>query len=42
MLVQRYNIAFAPDYDPRKWEEDLRDWYILARGELPVVLTRRK
>jgi cytochrome P450 len=40
-LVRRFNINFAPGYEPKDWEKTLRDQYILMRGKLPVVITER-
>ncbi|KZV90697.1 cytochrome P450 [Exidia glandulosa HHB12029] len=42
MLVQRFDIAFSPGYDPARWEEDIEDRFILSKGSLPVVLNTRQ
>ena len=40
-IVQRFDVKFAPGYDPTKWEEDLQDFFIYKIGKLPVVLYAR-
>jgi len=40
-LVRRFEMRFAEEYDPRMWEEELKDYLVLEKGKLPVVLTRR-
>ncbi|KZV87616.1 hypothetical protein EXIGLDRAFT_592475, partial [Exidia glandulosa HHB12029] len=29
MLVQRYDMEFAPGYDPKQWLADLKDHFII-------------
>ncbi|EJD00159.1 high nitrogen upregulated cytochrome P450 monooxygenase 2 [Fomitiporia mediterranea MF3/22] len=41
LLMQRFDIQFAPEYDPCRWEEELEDHFVMANGGLPVVLTPR-
>ncbi|KAL5511138.1 hypothetical protein ACEPAH_4353 [Sanghuangporus vaninii] len=41
-MVQRFDMKFAEGYNPRRWEEDLRDFFVMQVGELPVVLYARK
>ncbi|KZV90686.1 cytochrome P450 [Exidia glandulosa HHB12029] len=41
MLVQRYDVEFAPGYDPKQWLADLKDHFIIETGTLPVVMKRR-
>jgi hypothetical protein len=40
-LVRRFDVRFAPGFEPADWERQLKDAYILVRGELKVVLTKR-
>ena len=41
LLMQRFDMRFADDYNPSRWEEDLRDVFIFETGELPVILSCR-
>jgi len=41
LLLHWFDFKFAPGYDPRRYEDDFRDYYIAVRGPLPVVLARR-
>ncbi|KXN81314.1 Cytochrome P450 67, partial [Leucoagaricus sp. SymC.cos] len=40
-LLHRYALKFAPGYNPLQYEEDYRDYYIVVKGPLPVILTPR-
>ena len=37
-IVQKFDVKFAEGYNPRRWEEDLHDFFVMQIGELPVVL----
>ena len=41
LLVQRFEIQFADNYDPSVWEEHLEDFFVFCNGELRVKLTPR-
>lgn len=41
LLMQRFDMRFPDDHDPSRWEEELREFFILETGELPVILSRR-
>ena len=41
-IVQKFDMDFAEGYDPRKWEEDLQDFFSVKVGQLPVVLRARE
>jgi cytochrome P450 len=41
-LVQRFDVQFAPGFQPEDWTSQLKDQYILLHGHLPVVLNRRR
>ena len=41
-ILQRFDLKFAEDYDAKQWEEDMRDYFVIKVGELPVVLTARE
>lgn len=41
LLMQRFELRFAPGYDPNEWEERLEDFFVLYNGPLPVTLTPR-
>jgi hypothetical protein len=40
-LVRRFDVRFADGFEPASWEAGLEDHYILTRGPLPVVITKR-
>jgi cytochrome P450 len=39
-LVRRFDFQFAPGFQPEAWTAQLKDFYILTRGHLPVVLSK--
>lgn len=41
LLLQRFHMRFADEFQPWEWEENLEDWFVMKKGRLPVVLTRR-
>lgn len=41
-LVQKFDFEFAPHFKPEDWEENLRDYFLLIKGELRVRLKVRK
>lgn len=41
LLIQRFEMRLEDGYDEKQWEEDLRDWFVMNVGRLPVVLTYR-
>ncbi|OCB89807.1 cytochrome P450 [Sanghuangporus baumii] len=41
MIVQRFDMGFAAGHDPRQWEEELKDYFVIKVGELPVILRTR-
>ena len=41
LLVQTFDMRFAPGYDAKQWEEDFHDYFVARKGELPVVLSCR-
>ena len=40
-ILRHFDICFADGYDADKWFEEMHDDMILAKGDLPVVLTKR-
>lgn len=40
-IVQSFDMRVAKGYDLDDWEGNLRDYFILSKGALPVVLTPR-
>ncbi|KAJ7650724.1 cytochrome P450 [Roridomyces roridus] len=40
-LMTKFNLAFEVGFDARTWEVNLRDYYILSKGKLPVVFSPR-
>lgn len=41
LLMQRFEIRFARGYDPKRWEEETEEYFVLNNGKLPVDLTPR-
>lgn len=41
LLMQRFEIRFAPEYNPKDWEDHLQDFFVVCNGPLPVTLTPR-
>ncbi|KAI5120968.1 hypothetical protein M0805_006640 [Coniferiporia weirii] len=41
LLMQRFKMRLAKEFDPHKWEEDIEDWFVMKVGKLPVVLFSR-
>lgn len=41
-LVRRFDVEFAEGYDAGRWEEELEDWLVFSKGQLPVVLRPRR
>ncbi|GJJ15315.1 hypothetical protein Clacol_009591 [Clathrus columnatus] len=40
-LLKQFTFKFAPDFNPERWEENIRDHFILAKGELLVQIQAR-
>ncbi|KAK7061076.1 hypothetical protein VNI00_000811 [Paramarasmius palmivorus] len=40
-LVQQFDMRFEDGWDQSKWEEKLEDYFVFAKGQLPVVLKLR-
>ncbi|KAL4062216.1 cytochrome P450 [Scleroderma citrinum] len=40
-VMQRLEMRFADGYDTKRWERDLKDFFVSVRGELPVVVVPR-
>ncbi|KAL5514477.1 hypothetical protein ACEPAG_2565 [Sanghuangporus baumii] len=41
LVMQRFEVRFAPGFDPKEWEERLKDFFVMSNGPLPVTLTSR-
>lgn len=42
LLLDRFMLKFAPGYNPSRYEDEFRDYYIVVKGSLPVLLTLRQ
>lgn len=42
VILQKFEIRFADGYDPKRWEEEVLDYFVMVKGKLPVVLTPKK
>lgn len=40
-LMQQVDLRFAEGYDPDEWLNELQDMFVVYKGRLPVVATRR-
>ncbi|KAJ6588130.1 cytochrome P450 [Mycena capillaripes] len=40
-VMQAYEMRFADGYDKHRWEADLKDYFVLQKGSLPIILTAR-
>ncbi|EEB93292.1 hypothetical protein MPER_08075 [Moniliophthora perniciosa FA553] len=41
LLVSRFDMRFTPGWDIRKWEEGLKDRFMISKGELMVEISLR-
>ncbi|EJD05634.1 high nitrogen upregulated cytochrome P450 monooxygenase 2 [Fomitiporia mediterranea MF3/22] len=41
LLMQKFDLRLAPDYDPSRWEKDMIDLFVVKPGDLPVIITLR-
>lgn len=41
LLLHRFTLRFAPGYNPSQYEDEFRDYYIVVKGDLPILLTIR-
>lgn len=41
LLMQKFDFRFAEWYDPRNWEKDMVDVFVLKLGKLPIIVTPR-
>ena len=42
MIISRFDLKLDPSYDPEKWFEDIRDYFVMVKGPLPTILTPRQ
>ena len=40
-LIQKFDFEFASGWDPRAWEADLQDYFLLLKGKLLVQVKVR-
>jgi cytochrome P450 len=40
-LVRRFDMRLAPAFDRAVWERELEDRFVLSRGALPVIMSKR-
>jgi cytochrome P450 len=40
-IMQTFDIRLAEGYDPSQWAKELKDYFVLHKGSLPVVLVDR-
>lgn len=42
LILQKFDMRFADGYDPKRWEEEMLDYFVMLKGKLPIVLIPRK
>ncbi|KAJ3515892.1 hypothetical protein NLJ89_g1470 [Agrocybe chaxingu] len=42
LMVQNFEMKFADGYNPQQWYNDLTDYFVTMKGELPTILILRK
>jgi len=42
LMASRFDLAFEPSYNPQKWYDELCDYFITVKGQLPARLSVRK
>jgi cytochrome P450 len=40
-VVQRFDMRAAEGYNLDDWERDMQDYFVMRKGDLPVILTAR-
>ena len=40
-IMQQVDLRFADKYDPEEWMRELQDMFVVHKGRLPVIATRR-
>ncbi|KAJ7717068.1 cytochrome P450 [Mycena maculata] len=40
-VMQAFEMRFGDGYDKRRWEADLKDYFVMQKGGLPVIITSR-
>lgn len=41
-LVQQLDMELDPEWDPARWESELEDCFVFAKGTLPVLVRKRR
>ncbi|KAF7327427.1 hypothetical protein MKEN_00320500 [Mycena kentingensis (nom. inval.)] len=41
-LMSKFEMRFAAGYEPQVWEDSLMDFFVVQRGQLPIVLEHKK
>ena len=41
LMIRHFDMKLADGYDPDTWQKELKDWYIMHVGALPVNLALR-
>jgi cytochrome P450 len=40
-LVRRFDVVFAPGFEAKDWINQLKDHFLMIRGQLPVLVRDR-
>ncbi|KAJ7090898.1 cytochrome P450 [Mycena belliarum] len=40
-VMQTFEMQFADGYDKQCWEADLKDYFVMQKGSLPIIMTSR-
>ncbi|KLO12993.1 high nitrogen upregulated cytochrome P450 monooxygenase 2 [Schizopora paradoxa] len=41
ILMQRFDMRIAEGYNPKRWEEEMEEYFVLKIGKLPVVVSAK-
>ena len=41
LMASRFDLAFEPGYNPLQWYDDICDYFITVKGDLPARLSVR-
>jgi hypothetical protein len=40
-MIEKFDMQFTDGYDPSSWEKDMKDYFVVIKGDLPVLLKAR-
>ena len=42
VIVSRFDLKLDPSYNPKRWYEDIGDYFLMGKGPLPTILSPRQ